>query len=200
MEIYVADQTMLFLQSMLLGAVLGVFYDVFRITRIAIKTPSVVIFAEDLVFFFVSAVISFCFMLSINDGQVRAFILLGELLGFTLYYFTVGMLVMKLSRVIIRLIYRFFHLLFFIFIRPFILLGKAICRWVGKPLKKFASYSKKKTNTLKIRLKQRVVLLYNHNKLTNLKAGKKYLKMKTRSKKRKRHERKKKDSQKKFNR
>ena len=92
MGITIAGQTAVFLQSLLLGAVLGCFYDLFRITRIAFLMPALLVLIEDLLFFLFSSIALFGFLLENNDGQIRWFILLGVVLGWTVYYFTAGSL------------------------------------------------------------------------------------------------------------
>ena len=81
MGITIAGQTAVFLQSLLLGAVLGCFYDLFRITRIAFLMPALLVLIEDLLFFLFSSIALFGFLLENNDGQIRWFILLGVVLG-----------------------------------------------------------------------------------------------------------------------
>ena len=93
--IAVNTQTIIFLQAILMGAVFGAVYDLFRIFRIAVPLPAGVIVAEDVIYFAFCGFMSFFLAMTVNFGQVRFFILLGELLGFLLYYLTLGVLVMK---------------------------------------------------------------------------------------------------------
>ena len=58
MGISVSQQTMTFLQSLLLGAALGMLYDVFRILRLLIPSGKVISFVEDIVYFLLCGVIS----------------------------------------------------------------------------------------------------------------------------------------------
>ena len=111
MAVAIADQTAVFFRSLLLGAVLGCLYDLFRVSRLAFLLPALVVLAEDLLFFLCSSALLFAFMMEHSYGQVRWFILLGAALGWTLYYFTVGSLVMRCSAGIIRLARRFFAFL-----------------------------------------------------------------------------------------
>ena len=75
-----------------MGAVFGAVYDLFRIFRIAVPLPAGVIVAEDVIYFAFCGFMSFFLAMTVNFGQVRFFILLGELLGFLLYYLTLGVL------------------------------------------------------------------------------------------------------------
>lgn len=161
MELQVSAQTFLFLESCLLGAVLGVIYDIFRILRISFKNGSFLIFLEDALFFFICAILTFCFMLTTNDGQVRFFILLGEGIGFILYHCTIGVLVMKISKLIIRFIGRLFSLLYKILLAPFVRLFRFLFRKCSPLFKKISGNCKKIKKKAKFNLKERRIVLYN---------------------------------------
>lgn len=121
-----ADQVWLFLEAVLLGAALGAVYDVFRILRLAFPNGRVLIFLEDMLYFALVGIVSFSFVLLQNGGVLRAFLLAGELLGAVLYFFSLGVLVMKAAQGIIRLVRGFLRFLFRIFVRPLI----RLFRWI----------------------------------------------------------------------
>ena len=164
MGISVSQQTMTFLQSLLLGAALGMLYDVFRILRLLIPSGKVISFVEDIVYFLLCGVISFAFLIAVNNGIIRAYLLAGELLGAVLYYFTLGKFIYRIADKIITLIKKFLALLYRIFLSPFVRLFQAIahgiCHMAGKVRKKFAKNAIKS----KYRLKERRRQLYNVNK------------------------------------
>ncbi|MBQ7934794.1 MAG: spore cortex biosynthesis protein YabQ [Clostridia bacterium] len=102
METYISQQAMAFLWSAVLGAALGVLYDWFRIGRILKKKWWLTVFLEDLLFSLLAAIATaFCFTLT-NYGQVRLFLLVGEGLGFIIYFNTIGVLVVKQARLFAR--------------------------------------------------------------------------------------------------
>ncbi len=106
METYLSKQATAFLWSVALGGVLGAVYDGFRIGRILKKKAWITVFLEDLLFAFIAALsTAFCFTLT-NYGQVRLFLLVGEGLGFLLYYNTLGALVTMQARLVARLLHR----------------------------------------------------------------------------------------------
>lgn len=78
-----------------LGFLLGLYYDVFRVARLIQHSPKRVIFFQDLFFFVSSAVATFFFALSAMGGELRLYLFLGIVLGFTSYYFTIGRVVMR---------------------------------------------------------------------------------------------------------
>ena len=100
-------------------------------------------------------------MMQSIGGQLRFFIVLGELLGGVIYYFTIGSLVMKISKLIIRAVKAVFRFIYRVLIRPVLIL----LVWLGRKIRKFLSKLmipfKKFGTKVKFRLKQRQVLLYN---------------------------------------
>ncbi len=164
MGISVSQQTITFLQSTLLGIGLGMLYDLFRILRLIIPSGKIISFVEDIIYFLLCGVISFAFLLAVNNGIVRGYLLIGEFLGAALYYFTLGKLIYRVADKLILFFKKFLSLFYRIFLSPFVRIFRFIlrilCRMVKKAGKKFAKNPIKS----KYRLKQRHRLLYNVNK------------------------------------
>ena len=120
------DYTRFFLVSCLVGAGLGALYDFFRVLRVAVWSPKWIVVAEDLLYFILCAVITFLYMAGYAQGQVRGYILIGELLGWILYYFTIGKLVIQLSKGLIRIVRAIVQTIWKVFTFPFRTLWKVI--------------------------------------------------------------------------
>ena len=162
MGIYLEQQASVFLLSLLVGAALGVLYDVFRISRVAFYTSPAVVFAEDVLFFLICGVTTFFFGLTVMEGTLRAFLLIGELLGAVLYHFTLGRLVMRVATKIIGIIKAIFRFLFKWILRPLWRILCYIIAFIVKPFRILAHFFKKILQNLKFRLKVRRKVLYNH--------------------------------------
>jgi len=159
--IHLAQQTLQFFQSMLLGAVFGLLYDAFRITRIAVRTPRKVVFAEDVLFFVICAILSFFFLMSTLDGKLRLFLFVGIGLGAVLYSLTLGVLVMKVSRTIIRMVKAALRFVVRVFFRPVYRLIYWVSRQILRPLRYLEDICKKTFQRCKYRLKVQGKVLYN---------------------------------------
>lgn len=162
MGIHLADQTIVFLLSCAIGMLLGLLYDVFRISRVAVNTAAGVVLVEDVVYFLICAVVTFLFLLSANDGSVRFFLFLGEALGWILYYFTIGSLVMNVSRTIIAAVKAILRFVLRYILYPIWRLIYNIISLLCMPFVFLSRLFKKFSQKLKFRLKVRRVLLYNH--------------------------------------
>lgn len=90
-------QMIIFAFSCILGAGLGILYDIFRIIRMVINSKSIGIFIEDVIYFILSGVITFIFVLKINSGESRFYILAGEGIGWIAYHLTLGNAIYKCS-------------------------------------------------------------------------------------------------------
>lgn len=161
MEISVAEQTWMFLASVALGAALGACYDVFRILRIAFPHRSAAVVAEDILFFALCAAATFCFLLAAGDGQLRAFVLIGEAIGGILYYCTIGVLVIGMAKWIIAAIKWVLNTIWRIFIRPVWNVIKKIAGFFRKKVGNTANCIKSRVKTSNSHLKNHSQILYN---------------------------------------
>ncbi len=78
----VSYQAVTFALSLLLGAVLCMLYDVVRALHKTYIQGFFEVLVCDLLYFGVSAVITFCFLVIRCQGSVRFFVLVGQLIGF----------------------------------------------------------------------------------------------------------------------
>lgn len=164
MGISVSQQTMTFLQSLLLGVALGILYDVFRILRLMIPSGRIISFLEDILYFTLCGIITFAFLLAVNNGIIRAYLLAGEALGTVVYYLTVGKLVYRIADKIISLIKKTLYLLYRVFLLPFVKLFHLLFGMLRKLAGKITKNFSKNAIKSKYRLKQRRRLLYNVDK------------------------------------
>lgn len=153
----VSEELRLFGLSCLLGAVIGVAYDVLRVLRLMLPHNSFLVAAEDIGFLGLCAVALTAFSNAAARGEMRLYFAVGSVLGFTLYFFTVGRAVNATLRKLFSLLGAVLKLIF----RPLgaffaLLRAKAIVKFVGnlqiivKPFEK-----------IKIVLLNRRLLLYN---------------------------------------
>lgn len=98
METAIAQQGILLLYSMIYGVALGVFYDLFRLLRIMFIPSKVGAFLQDILFCLSSAIITFLYIFTFNQGIIRLYILALILLGWAVYYFTLGSVIYKISK------------------------------------------------------------------------------------------------------
>lgn len=102
-----AQQTVWFLASVAMGAVLAVAYDMVRAVRMLIRCSRAHILVSDILFFFFAGILTTLFALPFSKGDVRAFMVFGEAVGFLTYRLTLGSIFGKFYAVIARLLRQF---------------------------------------------------------------------------------------------
>lgn len=130
------EQSVLFLASVAVGCGLGPLYDVFRALRLLIPHRRVFVAIEDIFFLSTWALVLITFSLEWGRGEVRGFYFIGNLLGFTLYFFTLGHLILGILRRILGFIGKILGLLRI----PVKKLGQAITKWSQKIKGNFVKY------------------------------------------------------------
>ncbi len=98
----VAAQTASFLESLAVGALLGFVYDMARVFRLITRPGRRALFVYDFLYMFAAAFVTFAFLMKASAGRLRLFLLLGEGLGFFLWYLTLGALTVSLARAVIE--------------------------------------------------------------------------------------------------
>ena len=159
---------MVFLSALVFGMALGLVYDIFRIFRIMVRCSKTAVLFQDIFFFLICALSTFLFLLYTNSGEIRLFVLIGEVLGAVFYYFTIGTLVIKSAAVVIkavraalrflaRLIYRPVRFLVLLVLRPFLAVVKKTGNLLtnkAKTIKSHLHVSKRMVYNLKSRTNQ----------------------------------------------
>ena len=109
--------SLVFLWSVFLGFLFGVYYEFFRFLRLGFRHPTALVALEDLLFFLPTCAVYILFTFAFSDGVVRMFSLIGTLLGFLFYLVTLGRLFVRMSdslwrvvRTVARFIVRHFLL------------------------------------------------------------------------------------------
>ncbi len=157
----ISSQTKNFLFSLGFGAVIGAFYDFLRIVRICISDSLKILYIFDFLFVFVSAVATFLFCLGTTDGEIRLYIILGEILGFLIYYFSFGIIAVRFSEKTVLKIKTLLSSFFARLLSPFGKLIAAIGNSVSKMSAQSGKSAKKLLKKTKMLLQRHKALLYN---------------------------------------
>ncbi len=139
------NQAYLFLIFILNGILIGVTFDAFRILRKSFNTPNFVTYIEDTLFWIISAIIVMYSLFIFNNGQFRAYIFVGILLGIATYMLFFSKIVIKISVKIIETIKSIIMFIFKIISYPLNILYKLIkiilIRTNNENFYKFCKYS-----------------------------------------------------------
>ena len=130
-----AEQTEIFLYSLGFGFLLGILYDIFRTVRMVISNSKSFVFFMDLFYFTVCAFLTFSFVLTVDSGKIRVYVIFGEILGWVIYYFSFGAIALKVSNAVVS----FLKGLFLSFLRPL----KSLAGRIFRKFAKFEGFCKK---------------------------------------------------------
>ena len=86
MEVTLSSQLLSLGISALVGLALAVVYDVFRVTRILFRTGKIAMYVQDILYGIAAAFITFLLALAVNSGEIRFYIIGGELIGMAVYF------------------------------------------------------------------------------------------------------------------
>lgn len=153
----VHEELILFGFSVLSGAVIGVAYDAIRAVRLLFPHNTLLTSLEDLIFLCGCGLFFMIFSSSAARGVFRMYYIIGGTVGFVLYFFTVGSVVVNTIRKLVRIITSVMSFIF----RP---LGKFFALISKKAKVKFVGCSKKiviKIKKIKMLLLKHDLLMYN---------------------------------------
>jgi len=137
------------------GVFLGAYYDIFRIFRTVFRSENRAVFFQDLFYMLSAAFVTFLLALGVNYGEVRFYILAGEIIGWCLYYLTVGMVTIQIFKWISYLLHRFL-------INPIKKLVFRFLHWIRNKANIIVKNVKKVALNRKKRLKHHDKIVYNH--------------------------------------
>lgn len=141
----VAEQTRIFILSIGFGFLLGILYDIFRTVRIIISDSNGFVLFSDLLYFLVCTFLNFCYILTVDYGRIRFYIVMAEILGWLIYYFSFGTVAIRISRFISKSVRGALKLLSRPFVTVFIKLKELYnikLRFNKKLIRKFGKKTK----------------------------------------------------------
>ena len=106
MELTLSQQTVIFLWSFLLGAILAGIYTVIAVIRVLSPPGKYMLFFSDLLFMLAGGFVNFIFALSCTNGMIRGYSLFFFFFVFCALYFTLGRLIRRSSFMIYDLLRR----------------------------------------------------------------------------------------------
>ncbi len=104
MELNFYQQSIAFLWSIPLGVAIGVFYGVIKFIRIVFDFRKTATIISDIVFMLISTVAIYLFSIAYIQGFVRIYVFIGCIIGFLLYRLSLGRLITKIYRPIVKFI------------------------------------------------------------------------------------------------
>ncbi len=113
------SQGQIFMFFFIIGIIIGIFFDIFRVIRKSFKTCDKTTFVEDLAFIILSGSLVIYSIIKINGGEVRFYLFLGIFFGILIYSLTI-------SNLCVIILYEFVKICKKILKIPFYFIKKSI--------------------------------------------------------------------------
>lgn len=155
------QQLIIFLCSLGVGFLLGVLYDILRTLRLTLTKSKIALIIFDIIYFILFGFFTFLFILAMNKGEVRSYIIIGEIIGGIFYYFSFGIAAIRITDVTVRFIRKTFSFIFKLITAPFRLIFKLFSRLFGKISVLFKKTGKKFEKIRKKLLPKARLYVYN---------------------------------------
>ena len=97
------NQTYLFIIFTIVGIIIGILFDIFRILRKSFKTKDIVTYIEDILFWILTGIIILFSMYRFSNGELRFFMIIGIIMGTLMYMITFSKYVIKISVFVINI-------------------------------------------------------------------------------------------------
>ncbi len=156
-----ALQTRVFLLSIGLGFFLGILYDLFYIIRLIITKNKYTIYVQDILYLLSCSFITFIFILALSSGVVRGYVIVGELFGWLIYYFSTGYFIVSFASKAVDSSKKAIKNFIIFILKPFKLILTKIFNQVKRFYLFFYKKIRKFNKKFKIRLKCNGKLVYN---------------------------------------
>ena len=136
------SQGYLFLIFILVGIIIGILFDFFRILRKTFETSDLVTYLQDILFWILSGIILIYSIFVFNNGELRAYIFLSIFIGIITYMLTISKYFIKFNVIILTQIKKCISFIIKIISYPIkIILNflKKIIKIIIKPFKSLKS-------------------------------------------------------------
>ena len=153
-----SNQLYVFLMYCLSGLIIGILFDIFRIFRKSFKTPDIVTYIEDVIFWILTVLFLIFIIFKFNNGEIRSYIFIGLALGILMYLLMFSKIFIKVNIVIIERLKKIVRIIFSVIEYPVKIIARFFDKIVINNIKKFNNilivYVKKCKNNNKFTKKQ----------------------------------------------
>lgn len=87
---YNFSQEQIFIFFFIIGVIIGILFDIFRVLRKSFKTPDSITFLEDLTFLISSGMLLIYSIIKLNNGEIRFYLFIAIFSGILIYSLTIG--------------------------------------------------------------------------------------------------------------
>ncbi|MCI8291355.1 MAG: hypothetical protein HFJ25_03785 [Clostridia bacterium] len=131
----ISNEFSIFLAFILIGIIISLLFDFFRILRRVYQTPDFLTIIEDIAFWIISGIILLSGIFILNEGKIRAFLFIGLFTGILFYIITLSKTITKIGINLLKTLNK-------IFFNPIFKIIQIISKTIIKLLKKLNNFVK----------------------------------------------------------
>lgn len=106
---YNFSQEQIFMFFFIIGIIIGILFDIFKVLRKSFKTSDFITFIEDLIFLLISGILIISGILKLNGGEIRFFLFLGIFFGILSYILTISNLCVIILYAFVKICKKIFN-------------------------------------------------------------------------------------------
>lgn len=145
------------------GLIIGTFFDLFRILRKSFKTPDIVTYMEDILFWILTGIFLLYTIFHFSLGEIRLYMFISLGIGLIMYFLIISKYFISLNVKIIDIIKNIIEKILYITLLPFNIIFKILKKTIFKPITIITiNLSKNTINFFKNFVKK--VNIFNKNK------------------------------------
>ena len=128
------EQLKSFFIFFIIGIVISIIFDIFRILRRTFKTSDILTYIEDILFWIISGLTILISIFIFNNGEFRFYIFIGISLGIIIYMLFISKYFIKLNMIIISIINSVIYKILKIILKPFKFIFYIIRKIIFRPI------------------------------------------------------------------
>ncbi len=129
----ITNQAYVFIIFVIVGMIIGILFDFFRVLRKSIKTNDIVTYIEDILFCIMTGIILLYSIFTFNSGEIRIYLFIGLLFGGLIYMLSISKYFVKINVFLLNTILSTIKKVYHIMLIPFQFLDKCMHR-LFKPI------------------------------------------------------------------
>ena len=99
---YTFSQEQIFIFFFIIGVVIGLLFDIFRVLRRSFKTPDFITLIEDISYLSIVGLLIIYSIIKLNNGDIRFYIFIAIFLGILIYSLTISRLCVIIFYVVVE--------------------------------------------------------------------------------------------------
>ena len=117
-----------------IGIIISIIFDIFRILRKTFKTIDIITYIEDTLFWLSSGLIILISIFLFNNGELRLYLFIGIIIGILFYMILFSKYFIKFNIFIINILRRFISKILQIISKPIIFIYNIIRKFLFRPI------------------------------------------------------------------